>query len=53
MPEIVDAFEKDGLYFGIIEIQVSSESKPFQFGISSNVTRFSFMASIKFNARAI
>ena len=36
MPEILDAFEKDGLYFGIVEIQVSSESKQFQFGISSN-----------------
>jgi hypothetical protein len=36
MPEIVDAFEKDGQYFGIVGIQVSSESKQFQFGISSN-----------------
>ena len=36
MPEIVDAFEKDGLYFGIVEIQVSSESKQFQFGTSLN-----------------
>lgn len=36
MPEIVDAFEKDGQYFAIIGIQVSSESKQFQFGISAN-----------------
>jgi len=36
MPEIVDAFQKDGQYFGIVEIQVSSESKQFQFGISSD-----------------
>jgi hypothetical protein len=36
MPEIVDAFEKAGLYFGIVEIQISSESKQFQFGISQN-----------------
>jgi len=36
MPELVDAFEKDGQYFGIVGIQVSSESKQFQFGISSN-----------------
>ena len=34
MPEIIDAFEKDGQYFGIVGIQVSSESKQFQFGIS-------------------
>jgi len=36
MPEIVDAFKKDGLYFGIVEIQVATESKQFQFGISLN-----------------
>jgi len=36
MPEIIDAFEKDGQYFGIVGIQVSSESKQFQFGISSD-----------------
>jgi len=34
MPEIVDAFEKDGQYFGIVGIQVSSESKQFKFGVS-------------------
>jgi hypothetical protein len=36
MPEIIDALEKDGQYFGIVRIQVSSESKQFQFGISAN-----------------
>jgi hypothetical protein len=36
MPEIIDAHEKDGQYFGIVRIQVSSESKQFQFGISAN-----------------
>ena len=36
MPEIVDAFEKDGQYFGIVRIKVSNEAKQFQFGVSSN-----------------
>ena len=36
MPEIINALEKDGQYFGIVRIQVSSESKQFQFGISAN-----------------
>lgn len=36
MPEIVAAFEKDGQYFGIVGIQVSSESRQFQFGVSAN-----------------
>lgn len=36
MPEIIDAFEKRGQYFGIVGIQVLSESKQFQFGISSD-----------------
>ena len=36
MPEIVDAFEKEGQYFGIVGIEVLSEARQFQFGISSN-----------------
>ena len=36
MPEILDAFEKDGQYFGVVGIQVLGESKQFQFSISSN-----------------
>jgi hypothetical protein len=36
MPEIIDAFEKEGQYFGIIGIKVDGVSKQFQFGVSLN-----------------
>ena len=36
MPEIIDAFERDGQYFGVIEIEVGGVSKQFQFGVASN-----------------
>ena len=34
MPEIVDAFEKDAQYFGVIGIEVGGLYKQFQFGVS-------------------
>ena len=34
MPEIIDAFEKEGRYFGIIGIELDGIYKKFQFGIS-------------------
>ena len=36
MPEIIDAFEKEGQYFGIVGIEVDGVSKQFQFGVSLN-----------------
>src|SRR5712692_6616188 len=34
MPEIVDAFEKDGQYVGIVGIELGDTSRQFQFGVS-------------------
>src|SRR6266404_2328403 len=34
MPEIIDAFEKDGQYFGVVRIQRGRVHKQFQFGVS-------------------
>ena len=34
MPEIVDAFEKDGQYFGVVAIARGDRSKQFRFGVS-------------------
>jgi len=34
MPEIIDAFEKDAQYFGVVGIEVSGLYKKFQFGVS-------------------
>ncbi len=34
MPEIIDAFEKEGQYFGVIGIEVDGKCKKFQFGVS-------------------
>jgi hypothetical protein len=34
MPEIIDACEKDGIYFGIIKIEIEGIYKKFQFGVS-------------------
>jgi len=34
MPEIVDAFEEGGQFFGIIRVEISAESKKFRFGVS-------------------
>ena len=34
MPEIIDAFEKEGHYFGIVEIGIDGIYKKFQFGVS-------------------
>ncbi|HYE73115.1 MAG TPA: hypothetical protein VEF04_07290 [Blastocatellia bacterium] len=34
MPEIVDAFEKEGQYFGVIGIELNGTHQKFQFGIS-------------------
>ena len=36
MPEIIDAFEKEGQYFGIVGIEVAGVSKQFQFVVSLN-----------------
>jgi len=36
MPEIVDAYEKEGLYFGVVEITLGEICKQFQFGVSLN-----------------
>jgi hypothetical protein len=36
MPEIVDAFEKDGQYFGVISIEIGRESRKFRFGVSQS-----------------
>lgn len=33
MPEIVDAYERDGLYFGIVRVHTPSESAAFEFGV--------------------
>ena len=34
MPEIVDAFEKEGQYFGVVGIEFDGTYKKFRFGIS-------------------
>jgi|SRR6476620_11776047 len=34
MPEIIDAYEKEGLYFGVVEITLGKSGKQFQFGVS-------------------
>ena len=34
MPQIIDAFEKEGLYFGVGEITLGKICKQFQFGVS-------------------
>ncbi len=34
MPEIIDAFEENGQYFGIIEVEIGGASKKFRFGVS-------------------
>ncbi len=36
MPEIIDALEKDGHYFGIIEIEINDVRKKLQFGVLRN-----------------
>jgi hypothetical protein len=39
MPEIIDAYEKEGLYFGVVEITLGEICKQFQFGVSLNAYR--------------
>ncbi|HEY5839192.1 MAG TPA: hypothetical protein VIT19_09160 [Pyrinomonadaceae bacterium] len=34
MPEIVQAFEREGQYFGVVGITLGDTSKQFQFGVS-------------------
>ncbi len=34
MPEIIDAFEKDGIYVGIVEIEIDNIYKRFEFGVT-------------------
>lgn len=33
MPEIVDAYERDGLYFGVVRVHSPSASAAFEFGV--------------------
>lgn len=34
MPEIVDAFEDDGQYFGVVGVEIGGESRKLRFGVS-------------------
>jgi hypothetical protein len=34
MPEIIDAFEEGGQYFGVIRVEIGAESRKFRFGVS-------------------
>lgn len=34
MPEILEAFEKDGHYFAVVRVEINDVSKKFQFGAS-------------------
>ena len=33
MPEILSAYEKDGSYFGIVQVEIESKSIAFEFGV--------------------
>jgi hypothetical protein len=33
MPEILNTYERDGLYFGVVRIAVSEETAAFEFGV--------------------
>jgi hypothetical protein len=33
MPEILNAYERDGFYFGVVRIAVSEETAAFEFGV--------------------
>ena len=35
MPEIIDVYERDGLYFGVVRVELSDESAAFEFSIDS------------------
>ena len=34
MPEILNAYERDGFYFGVVRIVVSKETAAFEFGVN-------------------
>lgn len=36
MPEILDALETDGQYFGVVGIEIGGESRRFRFGVSQS-----------------
>ncbi len=36
MPEIIDAFEKNRIYSGIVEIEIDNVYKKFEFGVTYN-----------------
>jgi len=36
MPEILDAIETDGQYFGVVGIEISGKSRKFRFGVSES-----------------
>ncbi len=33
MPELIEAFEKDGQYFAVVQIEIDADFKKFQFGV--------------------
>ncbi len=33
MPELIEAFEKDGQYFAVVQIEIDGDFKRFQFGV--------------------
>ena len=33
MPEIIAAYERDGLYFGVVRVKTTQESAAFEFGV--------------------
>lgn len=35
LPELIDAFEKEGFYFGILELEKGGTQQRFQYGISN------------------
>jgi len=39
MPEIVDAFEREGQYFGVVGIEIGGKSNNFRFGVSQSAYR--------------
>ena len=33
MPEILDAFERDGMYYGVIQVEIERDRLAFEFGV--------------------
>ena len=36
MPEIIDAFQDGGQYFGVVGVEIGGESRKFRFGVSQS-----------------